>query len=384
MLMIGLMSGTSADAVDAVLVQWPDDHATRPFELLGHVQVEHPPEIRDRIHQLAAGELAAGQVLAELLALDKWLGENFAAAALRVVKEAGWESERVDAISSHGQTVAHHPEIGGSLQIGSASIIAERTGLRVVSDFRSRDLAMGGEGAPLAPFFHYAAFTHEHEGRVILNLGGISNLTWLPPNAAPAEVLAFDVGPANSLVDGVVSILTRGAEGMDRDGKRAEAGRVHEEFLAELLADEYLERPPPKSTGRERYGRAACSDLLRRWDSTSGERSSEDLVATLVAFTTEAVGRACRNWLPRSGDTVDRLIVGGGGALNPAMMSGLERALPDVDVDAMDLHGVPIFAAEAMAFSLLGRNTLLGIPNHLPACTGAQRAAVLGTIVPGS
>ncbi|MFP6639207.1 MAG: anhydro-N-acetylmuramic acid kinase, partial [Myxococcota bacterium] len=323
------------------------------------------------------------EMLAELVKLDVWLGEAFAAAAGRVAESAGVSFERIEGIASHGQTVAHHPEIGGSLQIGSPSIIAERTGCRVVADFRPRDLAAGGEGAPLAPFFHHAVFTHEQEGRAILNLGGIANLTWLPARATARQVTAFDVGPANSLVDGVISLLSGATEGMDRDGRRARAGRIHEELLADLLADDYLDRPPPKSTGLERYGPAACEELLQRWNDESGQRSTDDLLATLVSFTAEAVGRAFREWLPQAGECVDRVLVGGGGVHNPSMMSSLQNALPGLPIDLSDQHGVPAGAAEAMAFSLLGRNALLGIPNHLPNCTGAAREAVLGVVVPG-
>lgn len=381
--MIGLMSGTSADAVDAALVRWPTDGAFKPFELLAEVEIPHSPEIQNRIQRLVDGALPASDMLAELVSLDVDLGEAFATAAEAVADQAGMALAQVHAIASHGQTLAHHPERGGTLQVGSPSVIAERTGCSVVADFRPRDLALGGEGAPLAPFFHHAVFTHERETRAVLNLGGIANLTFLPAQAGPDDVTAFDVGPANSLVDGMVSILTDGREKMDRNGKRALSGKVDRDLLRELLLDEYLQRPPPKSTGRERYGSKACSEIFDRWQERQEQKTAEDLLATLVAFTTEAVGRACRDWAPQGGRVLDRLLVGGGGAYNPAMMAGLREALPGVPVDSFDLHGVPAGAAEAMAFSLLGRNTLLGLPNHLPRCTGANRAAVLGVRVPG-
>ncbi len=383
MLMIGLMSGTSADGVDAALVEWPSGPSALPFRLLAEIEVPHSERMRARIHRLADGALPSGEVLSELVGLDVALGEAFAEAARSVAAEASLSLSRIDGIASHGQTVAHHPELMGTLQIGSAAIIAERTGRPVIADFRARDLAMGGEGAPLAPFFHHAVFTDSVEGRGVLNLGGISNLTWLPPRADPDAVVAFDVGPANSLVDGVVALLTGGREKMDRDGGLALSGAVDSSFLEGLLTDEYFDRSPPKSTGRERYGSEACRVILNRWNAEKGDQSGNDLIATLVALTTEAVGRACRDWTPDAGAQMDRLLVGGGGALNPAMMMGLRRALPGVAIEEFDLHGVPIGAAEAMAFSLLGRNALLGVPNHLPKCTGARRAAVLGTLVWG-
>jgi anhydro-N-acetylmuramic acid kinase len=374
------MSGTSADGVDAALVEWPDGPETRPFRLVAFHADPFPAALQQRIHRLAAGSVEPGETLRELAALDVALGERFATAALAVCRAAALDAGAIDAIASHGQTVAHHPELRATLQIGDPSVIAERTGCTTVADFRPRDVAAGGEGAPLAPFFHFAAFADPDEGRVALNLGGIANATWIPPGAAPDDVIAFDVGPANALIDGVVRVQTGGREVMDRDGARARRGRVDGALLARLLDDAFLSRPAPKSTGRERYGSAEAEALAREW--RERKREPDDLVATLTAFTIEAVRLACGGLLG-PGARVDRLLVGGGGALNPALLEGLARALPAAAVERFDAAGVPARAAEAMAFSLLGRNALLGIPNHLPRCTGAGRAAVLGEIVPG-
>lgn len=386
MLVIGLMSGTSADGVDAALVEWPDDRTSRPFRLLAYTETAFPGEMQSRIHRLAADAVETRGALEELVALDVLLAEAFATAAIEVASEAGVSLDDVAAIASHGQTVAHHPEHGGTLQIGSPSLIAERTGRPVVADFRSRDMAAGGEGAPLAPFFHHAALADERETRGVLNLGGIANLTWLPRGDDPDGVIAFDVGPANSLVDGVVQRITDGTERLDRDGARARRGQVDRAFLDLLLDDDYLRRAPPKSTGRERYGPARVDEIYERWQRDRAASSVDDLVATLVALTTESVARACRELVPAAlGDvtTLDRLLVGGGGALNPAVMDGLAASLPDVTVETMDAHGVPAAAAEAMAFSLMGRNALLGEVNHLPRCTGAAAGRVLGVVAPG-
>jgi anhydro-N-acetylmuramic acid kinase len=374
------MSGTSADGVDAALVEWPDGPEARPFRLVAFHADPFPALLQERIHRLAAGRVAAGEALRELAALDVVLGERFAEAALAACRAAGLDATAIDAIASHGQTVAHHPELRATLQIGDPSVIAERTGCTTVADFRPRDVAAGGEGAPLAPFFHFAAFAHPREGRLALNLGGIANLTWIPPGAGSDDVIAFDVGPANALIDGVVCAQTDGRERFDRDGARARRGRVDAELLAQLLDDEFLSRPAPKSTGRERYGRAEAEALAREW--TERGLPPDDLVATLTAFTIEAVRRACEGLLG-PGARVDRVLVGGGGAENSALLEGLARALPQAAVERFDAAGVPARAAEAMAFSLMGRNALLGIPNHLPRCTGARRAAVLGEIVPG-
>ena len=379
MRIVGLMSGTSADSIDAALVEWPDDAAARPFRLLAQCEAPLGAQLQDRIHRLAAGRLPAGETLRELCALDVLLADRFARAARSAVAAARLRVDEIAAVASHGQTVAHHPELGATLQIGDPSRIAERTGLPTVADFRARDLAVGGEGAPLAPFFHWAALTDSAEDRIVLNLGGIANLTWLPAGAPADRVIAFDVGPANALIDSTVQLATRGRERMDRDGHRARRGTVDRELLAALLDDAFLERRPPKSTGRERYGWAQSEALLQRCREEG--RDLDDAIATLVAFSAEAVARAVRDFLPAR---PARLLVGGGGVRNPVLLRALRARFGGATVEPMDAAGVPARAAEAMAFSLLGRNALLGIPNHLPQCTGARCATVLGELAPAA
>jgi anhydro-N-acetylmuramic acid kinase len=379
MWVLGLMSGTSADAIDAALVEWPDDAAARPFRLIAFREFRHPESLQTEIHSLAAGELESTRMLEDLVRLDRILADRFADAALSLLDEAGVAPDRVDGIASHGQTVAHHPEHGGSLQIGCPARLAERLRRPVIADFRRRDLAMGGEGAPLAPFFHHAVFSEADETRGILNLGGIANLTWLPAGARPSDVMAFDVGPANTLLDGVVSLATDGRERFDRDGALARAGTPVANWLDELMSDPYLERPPPKSTGRERYGLAEA----RQWFERSRRENVplEDLLATLAHASTRAVAMAWERMAETGiSDGPRRLIVGGGGVRNGFVMELLARSLDGVVVGRMDTVGVPADAAEAMAFSLMGRNTLLGIPNQLPQCTGVDEARVLGVV----
>ena len=376
---IGLMSGTSADGVDAAWVDWPDGPEATPFELVAFLEIPLGDELQARVHEVAAGRLPAGAGPAALVELDVLLGERFAEAAAAVAEKAGRSLEQVDAIASHGQTVAHHPERRATLQIGDPSVIAERTGATVVADFRARDVAAGGEGAPLAPFFHHAVLGSPDEGRLILNLGGIANVTWLPAGAAADDVVAFDVGPANSLLDGAVATWSDGRERFDRDGVRAAQGRVDGALLAELLDDEFLAQAPPKSTGRERYGLAEAEQLVARWRDAG--RALPDLLATLVAFTAEAVAGAVRDHLPSA--SANRILVGGGGVRNPALMAELARRT-GLPVDAVDTAGVPAAAMEAMAFSLMGRNAMLGLPNHLPKTTGARARRILGEIVPAA
>jgi anhydro-N-acetylmuramic acid kinase len=382
MRVVGLMSGTSADGIDAALVEWPDGPAPRPFRLLAYREEPLPAELRDRIHRLAAGRVPGAEALRELAALDVALAERFAAAARAVAEQAGVALADVDAIASHGQTVGHFPDLRATLQIGDPSVIAERTGRTTVADFRTRDLAAGGEGAPLAPFLHFALLADPKESRLVLNLGGIANVTWLPAGGGPDDAIAFDTGPANALLDGAVVAATDGRDRMDRDGARALRGRVDAALLARLLDDDYLRRPPPKSTGRERYGSAEAEALVA--ESRAAGRTLEDLLATLTAFTADSVGRAWRDHLSSgAAGGLARVLVGGGGARNPALLAALARALPGAVIEPMDAAGVPSDAAEAMAFSLMGRNTLLGVPNHLPRCSGAKAARVLGEIVPG-
>lgn len=370
------MSGTSADGIDAALVQWPDQPSAVPFELLAYRETPHPAKLQEAIHRLAALDLAPADVLAEQVRLDAVLGDAFAAATLALLDEVGLAPDAIDAIASHGQTIAHHPEHGGTLQIGCPARIADRLERPVVADFRRRDMAHAGEGAPLAPFFHHAVFADPAESRGVLNLGGIANLTWLPAGAAPEGVIAYDIGPANAITDGVVALATGGAERFDADGARAARGTIREDWLAEMLADPYLERPPPKSTGRERYGAAEASAWWARAEQEGVPLA--DVLATLVAGSVQPIAAA---WRARAGRAeAGRLLVGGGGVRNAFVMAELARALPGVTVEPMDAAGVPAAAAEAMAFSLMGRNALLGIPNQLAQVTGVDRARVLGVI----
>ncbi len=379
MWVVGLMSGTSADAVDAALVEWPAGAEARPFELIAFREFPHPESLQSEIHRLAAGELESTEMLEELIRLDRVLADSFADAVHALLDDAGIPLGRVDGIASHGQTVAHHPARGGSLQIGCPARLAERLHRPVIADFRRRDLAMDGEGAPLAPFFHHAVFADTTETRGVLNLGGIANLTWLPAGGRPEDVMAFDVGPANTLLDGVVSLATEGHERFDRDGALARSGTPVSDWLDELLADPYLRRRPPKSTGRERYGLAEARDWLARSRSEGVELA--DLLATLAHASTRAVAMAWESMTEGTAvETGARLIVGGGGVRNGFVMDLLSDALKNLVVESMDAVGVPADAAEAMAFSLLGRNTLCGIPNQLPQCTGVQEARILGVV----
>ncbi|MFP6654823.1 MAG: anhydro-N-acetylmuramic acid kinase, partial [Myxococcota bacterium] len=379
MLVVGLMSGTSADAIDVALVEWPEGAEAKPFSLVAFRERPHSKGLQQDIHRLAAGELAAGEMLKELVRLDRLLADRFADAVLSVLDEAGVGLKEIDGIASHGQTVAHHPELGGSLQIGCPVRLAERLKRPVIADFRRRDLAMDGEGAPLAPFFHHALFADQNETRGVLNLGGIANLTWLPAGGGPDAVTAFDVGPANALLDGVISLATEGRESFDRDGRLARSGTPVSVWLQEMLADPYLRREPPKSTGRERYGLAEARQWLARAERERVDLA--DLMATLAEAVTTGVAMACRKIAGAAAlESGARLYVAGGGVRNGHVMDLLQTSLAGVTVESVAAAGVPAEAVEAMAFSLMGRNALRGLPNQLPQCTGVAKASVLGVI----
>lgn len=364
---VGLMSGTSADGVDAAVVRIADAPPGIAIELLAFVESPHPPALRDRI--LAAARSTA----ADLAQLDFDLGDALAGAAEQAISRA---NTTVDLVGSHGQTIVHLPRgvkpRGATMQLGQAAILAERTGLPVVSDFRVRDMALGGEGAPLVPLVDHLVFARPGERRVLLNLGGIANLTSVTGRLE--DLLAFDTGPANALMDALVGEATKGAERCDRDGARAARGRVLPELLAELLDEPFQRQPPPRSADRDTYGVSRARALLERG------HTLDDLVATAMEFTVQCIARA-RAFLPPNALPWDRVIASGGGTRNPTLMRRLRETL-QVKVDTTNDHGIPSQAKEAIAFAILARQTILGRPGNLERATGARRATILGTITP--
>ena len=371
---VGLMSGTSADGIDAVVAQLEGDgpdyragvlaFATRPFD----------PALRERVFAL----FGPGASLDELCRLNVELGEAFARAALEVIDAAGLGPAQIDAIGCHGQTVRHLPDEppGSTLQIGEAAVIAARTGLTTVADFRPADMAQGGQGAPLVPLADYLLFAHPQRSRALLNIGGIANITVLPAGAGPDLVAAFDLGPGNMLVDALVSRLTDGAETFDRNGQRARRGRVQQPLLEQLMDHEFLHRPPPKSTGREAFGTAFFDQLFDQMD-----LSPDDWAATLTAFTARSIIAGLTRFV-QPHTRLDELWVAGGGARNPYLMESLQAGLPQLQLAPLDELGVSSDAREALCFAVLADQTLMRRAGNLPSATGAGGPAVLGKIVP--
>ena len=384
-LVIGLMSGTSADGVDAALVQI-DGSAHAPCIRLHAFQTYPFPEgMREAI--LAASDPQSSTV--DLLCrLNVALGEVFAEAALAVVREAGISISAVELIGSHGQTVRHLPEpspfcgypIRATFQLAEPSVIAERTGVTTVADFRPRDMAAGGEGAPLTPYVHYLLFSDAQRSRIIHNIGGISNITVLPAGGDLTDVLAFDTGPGNMLIDGAVSRLTAGREAFDKDGVRARRGQVHRPLVDELLTHPFLPRQPPKSTGREAFGAVFLEEVFARGIELGV--LGDDLIATLAAFTVAAMADAYRRFVLTRQARVESILCGGG-SRNPTLTAWLRRELPDIDWRLCDDFGISADALEAVTFAVLAYATVRGQAANVPTATGARQAVVLGKVVPG-
>lgn len=382
---IGLMSGTSADAVDAALIEVSGQGTGTRVRLLAHGSQPLDPALRNEIVQCCQPH--AGTV-DRVCQLNFRLGEAFADAALAVIRQAGLSAAEVDLIGSHGQTLFHIPvpdpgralATPSTLQVGEPAVIAERTGVTVVADFRCRDIAAGGIGAPLAPYVHYLLFGDRKCSVAVHNLGGISNLTLLPKGGDVNQVTGFDTGPANMLIDRIVEEVSGGQELFDRDGLRASRGEIHEEILENLLAHPFITKPPPKATGREDFGPGLAEKILI---SARGRGlGDDDLVATVTAFAAEAILRNYRLFVLPSHD-LDRIILAGGGAYNRTLVSMLSRGLDPVPVILSDAVGFPAKVLEPVIFAVLAHETVAGKGTGLPAVTGASYGAVLGTIVPG-
>lgn len=382
---IGLNSGTSYDGIDAALVELVGWGRQTRLKLIAYRN--YPFSVASR-QQLAALFSPRTSRVDRLCWGNFYLGHLFATAALELIKEVGLTPDAIDLIGSHGQTVYHLPRpvlvegipVRSTLQIGEPAVIAEQTGITTVADFRVRDVAAGGEGAPLLPYVDYLLFGRDAgRYRIIQNIGGIANLALVGGTLRPEEMIAFDTGPGNMVIDGVVSRLTGGRLRYDRDGQIAAVGQVHEGLLAKLLDHPYFTQKPPKTTGREEFGDDYVTTVL-----AEGERyglSTPDLTATVTALTVETIARHYEAYLfPRY--RIEEIIVGGGGAYNSTLLAMLAQRVAPVPVRRHEDYGIPSAGKEAVAFAVLANETIHGQPANLPSVTGAAHPVVLGKIIP--
>ena len=402
---VGLMSGTSADGIDAALVEIseqlspssqpclpPGSFAELPagadpgtpsahtlvIRTLAFVNVPFDVELRERVFELFS---PPSSTVDKICLMNVVLGEAFARAALEVIRAAGLAPEDVHLVGSHGQTIQHLPADHATLQIGEAAVIAQRTGITTVSNFRARDMAAGGEGAPLVPYFDWLVFRHPERTRVLQNIGGIANMTVLPAGCRLQEVYAFDNGPGNMIIDYMASALTAGSKRYDEDGAMAGAGKVNHELVGRLMEHPFILRRPPKTSGREEFGAQFAHELISGWRRLG--LTAEDMVATATAFAAEAIAwHLKRDVIPQGG--LDEVIVSGGGAFNPVLVQMIRDRIAPIPVVRADEYGVSSYAKEAIAFAVLAYETMRGRPANVPSATGAAEPVVLGCITPGS
>jgi anhydro-N-acetylmuramic acid kinase len=382
MLVLGMMSGTSADGIDVALARISGAPPNLNAKLLGHTSVKFPAMLRKEILRVAEQHPINAGTLSQL---NFRLGELFASTAIAACRKFRIPSKKIALIGSHGQTIFHQGKpadflgrpTASTLQIGEPAAIAAHTGITTIGDFRPADIALGGQGAPLVPYVDFLLYRHPKIGRVSLNLGGIANITVLPTAAKPQQVFAFDTGPANMLIDALVSHFTRGRERYDKNAGLASQGRSLPALLDQLLRDPYLKLAPPKSTGREYYGNTYLRKVLalgRRY-----RAKPNDLIRAATIFTALSVVDALNRFVtPKT--KIHQLVVSGGGAHNPLILAQLSAALPGIEVLPSGRLGVPEDAKEAFAFALLAYETFHQRPANLPSATGARGPAILGKI----
>lgn len=380
-LVMGLMSGTSVDGVDACLARfWKDDECVL-FEIIATHSEDMPEALRQRLLKCMADKTIH---LEELCALNVAVGELFADTANGLLKANRIAPETIDAIGSHGQTIYHWPptkpkQLGGTLQIGEPSIIAERTGIATIADFRPRDMAAGGQGAPLVCFADWVLLQHENIGRAVQNIGGIANVTVVPSKSAQAKnklpVIAFDTGPGNMLMDAAMSHFF--GKSYDANGEIAARGRVDSALLLHLMAHPYLQKPPPKTTGREDFGEPYFHQLKNQFP----QIKPEDWVSTLNQFTAQSIVDAYEKFVFPNYEILE-MIIGGGGTRNATLILRIQELFEQknrsITVKTHADFGIPDQYKEALAFALLAWKNLLNEPNNLPECTGATHSVVMG------
>ena len=388
-LVVGIMSGTSVDGIDTALTEIEGSGPTARVRLIAFRTWEFPSEIRARVFKLFDPRQAR---VDQICNLDFILGELFARAVLRLIEEVGLSAGEVDLIGTAGQTIWHDPEpirispnvpwlsetieTRSTFAIGESAVLAERTGITTVGDLRVRDVAAGGHGAPLIAYADWILLRDAEKGRCVQNIGGIGNVTWLPPGATIDDVVAFDTGPGNMIIDAFVEVATAGAQSYDRDGLIASRGRVRHGILEGWLEDPYFSRQPPKSTGREHFG----AQFVRRAITEAQGIPIEDLIATATALTAWSIAGAYDSFLRPLG-RIDEVVLGGGGARNPVLVGMLSERLRGVAIRSHEDFGIDSDAKEALAIAILANDAMMGHRTNVPGATGGRRT-VLGKINP--
>lgn len=373
----GIMSGTSLDGIDVAIIDIAGSGFRAKINVVTSHSVPYPKKIREALLAISNANTLTG----DISRLNFLLGELYAEALEETAERAQIPLESIKLIGCHGQTIFHEGQasqylgkkVASTFQIGESSVISERTGIDVISNFRERDMAAGGKGAPLVPYLDYMLIRHRGRGRVAINIGGIANLTAIPPNTNTDRVIAFDTGPGNLVIDQLVTRITSGRLTYDRDGTMAATGEIDAKLLAKLLRDKYFRAKPPKTAGREQYGSEFVSKLL------DTELSSEDLVATATALTAESIALGVRNFvLPEM--RVDEIFVSGGGTHNQTLMRMLRKAMGEIPVKDTTEVGLDVDAKEAIAFAVMAYETAHARPSNVPMATGAKRHVILGKV----
>lgn len=384
-IILGLNSGTSADGIDAALVRFRGAGIESEIELICHETFPYPDSLRLRLLK-DMGPSSAGA--AELCLISSYLGELFAFSAKSLCKKNSFPMEDVDAIALHGQTIYHHPvpfsfpgfPVTGTVQIGNPAMVAERTGKLVVSDFRSRDMAAGGQGAPLVSYLDYVLFNNRARGRILLNIGGVANVTGVPAGAPPDKVIAFDTGPGNALIDAAISHFSEGKKSYDEGGILARQGKVYEELLGSLVRHPYFQKQPPKSLDKETFGKAFFAKLMK----DNPGLTSANTVATMTQFTIRTIEMGIMEFLLQKDISYEEIIVSGGGARNETIIDSLRKNFPRLSLNSADDYPIMGRAKEAALYAFLANETIMGNPGNLPSATGAKNPVILGSITPGT